>query len=118
MAKRAGTCTLILSEASTSTYAAISNVATVRFTTRLRATRVEGSVRVAATSIVTITGTGFYDKPTITSNDAHTSAVVVHDHGTSLVVRVRVRHGAATGWHDFTITLANGRSCRVRYFTK
>lgn len=67
------------------------------------------------TSIVTITGTGFHDKPTIRSNDARTSAVVIHDHGTALVVRVEVDPGAATGWHDFTVTLANGESCRVRY---
>jgi hypothetical protein len=118
MAKRAGTCTLNLSEAATSTYAAIFNVATVTFTTRLHALHVEGSVTVGTTSLVTIIGTGFYDKPTIRSNDARTSAVVIHDHGTSLVVRVRVSHGAATGWHDFTVTLANGHSCRVRYLVK
>ena len=118
MAKKAGTCTLDLSEAGTSTYAASSGVATVRFVEGLNATRVEGSVTVGTTSLVTITGTGFYDKPTMKSNDAHTSAVVIHDHGTALVVRVRVRPGAATGWHEFTITLAYGHSCRVRYLTK
>ena len=118
MAKKAGTCTLNLSEADTSTYHASSGVATVRFVEGLNATRVEGSVTVGTTSLVTITGTGFYDKPTMKSDDAHTSAVVIHDHGTALVVRVRVRPGAATGWHEFTIILANGHSCRVRYLTK
>ncbi|MBW4030582.1 MAG: hypothetical protein HIU57_07920, partial [Acidobacteria bacterium] len=117
-ATSAGTCTLSVTKAGDPTYAASSVIATVTFAARLFATRVTGDVGVGRTSLVTITGSGFYDKPTMRSNDAHTSAVVIHDHGTALIVRVRVLPGAATGWHDFTITLANGRSCRVRYLAK
>ncbi len=117
-ATRAGTCTLLVTKVGDPTYAASSSAATVTFDARLIATRVTGDVEVGRTSLVTISGTGFYDKPTIRSNDARTSAVVIHDHGTALVVRVEVRSGAPTGWHDFTITLADGHSCRVRYLVK
>ncbi len=120
-ATRAGTCTVTVTKAGDATYSAVSSAATtVTFTARvtLRATKVNGVVLVGQTSIVSINGTGFYNKPTIKSNDARTSAVVIHDHGNQLVVRVRVRAGAATGWHVFTITLANGRSTRVRYLVK
>ena len=70
----------------------------------LSATRVEGSVQAGPTSLVTsyvtITGSGFYDKPTITS-DAHTGAIIIHDHGSTLVVRLEdcPGHGVARLHH-------------------
>src|ERR1019366_4058492 len=84
----------------------------------LTAIRVNGSVWVGRTSIVSIIGTGFYNKPSIKSNEARTSAVVVHDYGRELVVRVTLPPGSAQGWHVFTIILANGQSCKVRYLVK
>ena len=118
-AHKAGTCALTLTKAADATYAATrSALTTVSFKAGLSATRVSGFVWLGHTSIVAIVGTGFYNKPTITSNDPRTRAVVIHDHGKVLVVRVTVRRDARTGWHVFTITLANGHSCRVRYVVK
>jgi len=48
-------------------------------------------------------GHRFYGKPTITSNEAGTRAVVTHDSGKLLTVRVTVRAGSRKGKHTFTI---------------
>ncbi|MDH2903651.1 MAG: hypothetical protein PXZ08_06850 [Actinomycetota bacterium] len=125
-ATRAGTCTVTVKKAGDATYLAASSAATsVTFKAKVkvvpvkfRATKINGVIWVAQTSMVSINGNGFYAKPTIKSNDAGTSAVVIHDHGNQLVVRVKVRPGSATGWHVFIITLANGESTRVRYLVK
>ncbi|NNN08743.1 MAG: hypothetical protein HKL85_06065 [Acidimicrobiaceae bacterium] len=85
---------------------------------RLTASRVNGIVWVGRTVNVSIIGTGFYNKPTITSNQAGTKVVVVHDHGDELVVRVSLRRGSSQGKYQFTITLGNGSSCKVRYLVK
>ncbi len=85
---------------------------------KLTASRVNGVVWVGRTSIVAIFGTGFYNKPIIKSNEAGTSAVVTHDYGRELVVRVRLLPASARGWHVFTIILANGHSCKVKYLVK
>jgi hypothetical protein len=95
----------------------------VRFTAKvipvhLHATRVHRYARVGRTVTLTIVGTGFYGKPTITSNEAGTRAVVTHDSGKLLTVRVTVRAGSRKGKHTFTIRQANGRSCRVYYLVK
>jgi hypothetical protein len=123
-AKSAGTCSVSVSKAADATYLAASSAATtVTFAAKVvpvqvKATKVNGTVLVGRISIVTVIGSGFYNKPTITSNDPHTSAVVIHDRGTQLVVRVRALTGSTTGWHVFTITLANGKSAKVRYLVK
>jgi hypothetical protein len=67
---------------------------------------------------LTIVGTGFYGHVTVTSNEAGTRAVVTHDSGKLLTVRVTVRAGSRKGEHTFTIRLANGKSCRVNYLVK
>ena len=80
------------------------------------ATRVHGYARVGRTVTLTIVGTGFYGHVTVTSNEAGTTAVVTHESGKLLTVRVTVRAGSRTGEHTFTIRLANGKSCRVNYY--
>ena len=123
-ATRAGTCTVTVTKAADTTYlVARSSATTVTFKTnvvpvKLTASRVNGVVWVGRTSIVAIFGTGFYNKPIIKSNEAGTSAVVTHDYGRELVVRVRLLPASARGWHVFTIILANGHSCTVRYLVK
>ncbi len=123
-AARAGTCSVTVSKAADATYLAASSAATtVSFSdrvvaVRLSASRVQGVVLVGRTSVVTIIGTGFYAKPTVKSNDPRTRAVVIHDRGKQLDVRVTALRGSATGWHLFTITLANGQRCTVRYLVK
>ncbi len=119
---RAGTCTVTVTKAADATYMATSSPATVVtfrakiIPVRLTASKVDGFARVGQTVNVAIIGTGFYNKPTIRSNEAGTSAVVIHDYRHELVVRVRVPLGSARGWHVFTIIVANGHSCSVKYF--
>jgi alpha-tubulin suppressor-like RCC1 family protein len=120
----AGKCLVTATKAADTTYlAASSSATTVRFTAKvipvhLHATRVHRYARVGRTVTLTIVGTGFYGKPTITSNEAGTRAVVTHDSGKLLTVRVTVRAGSRKGKHTFTIRQANGRSCRVYYLVK
>ena len=67
---------------------------------------------------LTISGTGFYGQPKITSTGAGVRATVSHDNGKLLTVRVTVPAKGAKGEHTFKITLANGKSCKVNYATK
>jgi hypothetical protein len=46
---------------------------------------------------------------------AGTTVVVTHDTGHSLTLRVRVRARSRRGVFVFTVTFANGQTCRVRY---
>jgi hypothetical protein len=141
-ATRAGTCTVTVTKAADATYLLTRSLATtvtfvvapptlsatkvngqsckVRYLVKvgLSATKVNGIVWVGRTVNVSIIGTGFYSKPTIKSNEARTSAIVTHDYGRQLVVRVTLPSGSAQGWHVFTIVLANGQSCKVRYLVK
>jgi hypothetical protein len=80
--------------------------------------RVDGFPRVGRTVTVTITGTGFYGKPTITSTEPGLTAFVTHDHGNSLDVPVTIKAGEPTGWQTFTISLADGNSCKVNFLVK
>jgi ABC-type cobalt transport system substrate-binding protein len=120
----AGTCLVTATKAAVATYlAASSSATTVTFTAKvipvhLHATRVHHYARIGRTVTLTIVGTGFYGKPTITSNEAGTRAVVTHDSGKLLTVRVTVRAGSPKGKHTFTIRLANGKSCRIYYLVK
>jgi hypothetical protein len=84
----------------------------------LRASGVHGVARVGKTVTLTISGTGFYGQPRISSTGAGVRATVSRDTGTLLTVRVTVSAHGAKGEHTFTITLANGKSCRVNYATK
>jgi ribosomal protein S27E len=123
-ATSAGSCTVTVNKAADTNYLVASSPdTTVTFRAkvvpvRLHAIRVNGFVWVGRTVTVTIVGTGFYAQPRITSNEVGTRAVVSHDDGRRLVVRVRLLAGAARGWHTFTITLANGHSCKVNYLVK
>jgi hypothetical protein len=93
-------------------------VVTPPVTVGLRTTGVHGSAVVGKTVTVTISGTGFYGQPKITSNEAGTKAVVSHDSGKLLTVRVTVKAGSRTGEHTFTIRLANGKSAKANYSVK
>jgi hypothetical protein len=85
---------------------------------RFHAIKVHGFARVGRTVTLTITGIGFYGKPRVTSNERGTTVGVLHDRGTQLVVRVKVRAHSRKGWHTFTIRLANGSTSRVNYLVK
>jgi sugar lactone lactonase YvrE len=82
------------------------------------ATRVLGSAHVGKTVTLAIAGNHFYGQPSVTSDEAGTKAVVTHDTGTLLTLRVTVRRSSRVGEHTFTIRLANGASFKVRYSVK
>ena len=75
---------------------------------------VRGHAVAGRTIILTIDGSGFSGRPRVTSH-AGTVAYVLRDTGTVLTVRVSVKAHSRNGVFTFTITLANGKSCQVRY---
>jgi hypothetical protein len=78
------------------------------------ATSITGYAAAGRTRTLTIHGTGFYGHPRVTSH-LGTTAVVTRDTGRALVVRVTVRAHSRSGVFTFTIVLADGESCQVRY---
>lgn len=78
------------------------------------AVSVTGYAAAGRTKTLVIHGTGFYGQPRITSHRG-TNAIVIRDTGLALVVRVAVRAHSRNGVFNFTIVLADGESCRIRY---
>jgi major membrane immunogen (membrane-anchored lipoprotein) len=78
------------------------------------ATSVVGDAVAGRTRTLVIHGSGFYGKPLVTSHSG-TNAVVTRDTGHALVVRVTVRARSRIGRYTFTILLADGESCQIRY---
>jgi hypothetical protein len=78
------------------------------------ATSITGDAVAGKTKTLTIHGSGFYGNPRVTSH-LGTTAVVTRDTGKSLVVRVTVRSRSRKGVFTFTIVLADGESCQIRY---
>jgi hypothetical protein len=82
------------------------------------ATKVHGFAVVGKTVTMTISGTGFYGKPRVTSTGSGVRVAVSHDSGTLLTVRITVSAKGRMGEHTLTITDADGKSCRINYATK
>ncbi len=78
------------------------------------ATRVIGHVVAGRTVTLRILGSGFVGRPVVRSHPG-TSALVVADTGTVLTVRVTAARGSRNGIFTFTIKLATGKICAVRY---
>jgi hypothetical protein len=76
---------------------------------------VHGSAVVGRTVTLTISGTGFYGQPKITSSAPGTRAVVTKDSGKLLTVRVTTAKTTKAGEKTFTIKLANGKSGKRNY---
>jgi hypothetical protein len=85
---------------------------------RFFAGKVSGFAEPGRSLIVTIHGAGFHGNPKVTSSEAGTRVIVLHDRGTSLVVRIIVPYGSPTGEHTLTIQFANGQTCRANYSVK
>ncbi len=110
-----GTCLVTATKAASTTNLAVTSVATtVNFVKPFKAVRVVGFVVAGKTSIITIIGTAFFGRPTVTSH-AGTTARVFKDTGTALSVRVSVKAGSRNGTYTFTVKLANGKTSKVRY---
>ncbi len=75
---------------------------------------VKGYAVAGKTRVLTIVGANFFGQPIVLSH-AGTTVVVTHDTGHSLTLRVRVRARSRRGVFVFTVTFANGQTCRVRY---
>jgi hypothetical protein len=83
-----------------------------------KVTGAHGTAVAGKTSTLTITGTGFYGQPKITSNAAGTKVGVSKDTGKVLTIRVTTKAGTKAGTHVFTIRLANGKTGRANYSVK
>jgi major membrane immunogen (membrane-anchored lipoprotein) len=81
------------------------------------ATLVKGTVVAGRTVTIAIDGTGFNGQPKVTSH-AGTTAVVLRDTGKVLIVRVKSAAHSRNGTFTFTITLADGDTCRVHYIQR
>jgi major membrane immunogen (membrane-anchored lipoprotein) len=81
------------------------------------ATSVVGHVIAGRTVTLTIHGTGFYGRPSVTSHPG-TTAVVTRDTTHLLIVRVTSRARSRNGVFKFTITLSNGLACTVHYIQR
>lgn len=82
------------------------------------ATKVHGFAVIGKTVTLTISGTGFYGKPRVTSTGSGVRVAASHDSGTVLTVRISVSAKGHKGEHTLTITDADGKSCRINYLTK
>ena len=121
-----GTCVVSAAKAGDATFApATSPPTTVTVTAppppptttttvpRPEITRVLGVARVGRTVSVRVLGVGLEGRPRLTLDEPGASLILTRDDGTVLVVRVRVRAGAATGWRVLTVELA-GIQLRAR----
>jgi hypothetical protein len=111
-----GTCIVTATKAASTTNTAISSVATtVTFVIPgPKPIRVIGFVTAGETKVITISGLYFSGRPKVTSH-AGTTAIVTKDTGKLLTVRVTVKAGSRNGTYVFTVTLANGKSGKVKY---
>jgi hypothetical protein len=75
---------------------------------------VHGTAVAGKWSKITISGTGFYGQPKITSTAAGSKFGVTKDTGKSLTVRVWTKKGIS-GEHTLTVHLANGKSGKANY---
>jgi hypothetical protein len=83
----------------------------------LRVTKVHGYAVSGRWVSMTISGTGFYAEPKITSTAPGSRVEVLKDSGTLLTLRVWTKAHIA-GEHTFTIRLANGKSVKANYAIK
>ena len=91
--------------------------ATKATTTTFHVTGAHGTAIAGKTVTMTISGTGFYGQPKITSTAAGSKIGVSKDSGKLLTIRVTTKAGIS-GEHTFTIKLANGKSAKANYDIK
>jgi len=79
-------------------------------------TRLVGVARVGKAVTLEVFGSGFHGRPTVTSNEPGTVALVLHDSGKVLIVRVSLMADSAKGWHLFTFHFSfNGEKRTIKY---
>ncbi|MGB8180559.1 MAG: hypothetical protein WCF63_10410 [Acidimicrobiales bacterium] len=114
---RAGTCVVVATKAADGTYAAATSLATtVTITPQApRASRISTILWSGRTMSAKIIGSGFYGRPLVVSDLVGTSAVVTHDNGRVLTIRVIVARGSRSGHYRFTVIFAHGQRTSLRY---
>jgi hypothetical protein len=98
----------------TSTAAVMAAAAT---TAAFKVGAVHGAAVAGKTVVITISGSGFYGQPKITSTAAGSKFGVTKDTGKVLTVRVTTKKGVR-GEHTLTVRLANGKSGKANYSIK
>ncbi len=114
---RAGTCVVTAYKAADGTYSAATSLATT-VTVNAPApsvTRIDTSLRPGHWTTAHIIGSGFYGRPLVVSNLVGTSALVTHDSGRVLTLRIFVAKGSRPGHYRFTVVFAHGERDSVRY---
>jgi hypothetical protein len=114
---RAGNCVVTAYKASDGTYAAASSLATTVTVVAPAptASRIAGFARPGRALTARIIGSGFYGRPLIVSNLVGISAIVTHDNGHVLTIRVVAVRGSHPGRYRFTIVFAHGERDTIRY---
>jgi hypothetical protein len=79
---------------------------------------VHGAAVVGKTVTITISGTGFYGQPKITSTAVGSKFGVSKDNGRLLTVRATIKAGTKAGEHTLTVKLADGKSGKAGFDIK
>jgi hypothetical protein len=79
---------------------------------------VHGAAVAGKTVTITISGTGFYGQPKITSTAAGSKFGVSKDTGRLLTVRATIKAGTKAGEHTLTVRLANGKTGKAGFNIK
>jgi hypothetical protein len=79
---------------------------------------VHGAAVVGKTVTITISGTGFYGQPKITSTAVGSKFGVSKDTGRLLTVRATIKAGTKAGEHTLTVKLADGKSGKAGFDIK
>jgi hypothetical protein len=79
---------------------------------------VHGAAVAGKTVTITISGTGFYGQPKITSTAAGSKFGVSKDTGRLLTVRATIKAGTKAGEHTLTVKLADGKSGKAGFNIK
>jgi hypothetical protein len=116
-----GTFTFALTVTTTGTTTTTSTTTTTTTTTVPLANpigrRVIGHASAGRSSGITIVGSGFYGRPTITSHHG-TAVIVTRDTGNRLDAIVIVSLRSRKGTFTFTLRFARGEHCQVRYIQR
>jgi hypothetical protein len=92
--------------------------ATAKPAPKFHVSGVHGAAVAGKTVTITISGTGFYGQPKITSTAVGSKFKVSKDNGRLLTVRATVKAGTKPGEHVLTVKLANGKSGKAGFNIK
>lgn len=112
-----GTCIVTATKAAASPYASATSAATtVTISSAPKALRLIGTLTIGRTATVNITGYNFSGRPKAISNVAGFTALVTHDSGKTLTLRVTVRvTSTKPGVKTMTLVFANGDRTSFKY---